>query len=308
MGSAAAEGGGNVQRAGRTALLAAVMTVGLIAYGAWVRASGSGLGCPDWPLCQGAIVPGLEGDTAIEFGHRVFAGLTLLAVLAAAAMAFAARRGDPGLARILSAALVVMLLQAGLGGATVLTELHGMVRLAHLAFAFSALTLLTFGALRGLGAAPSPSPGLKRATLLAAGGAIVVLAGGAIVGSGTAAGCPALPLCDDRSTVTASGLHELHRAVWALLLLGLIATGAGMARRRRLGGPAATALATALNHGALALLALQGTLGVLMILDFRTAPIAEHLRIAHVTVAALFWWALSAAWWLAYETRRQRGA
>ena len=307
MGSAAGEGGGNLRRAGQTALLAAVMTVGLIAYGSWVRTSGSGLGCPDWPLCKGAIVPGLEGDTAIEFGHRVFAGLTLLAALAAAAMAFAARRADPGLARILGAALVVMLLQAGLGGATVLTELHGMVRLAHLTFAFSALALLTFGALRGLGAAPSPSPGLTRATLLAAGGAVMVLVGGAIVGSGTAAACPALPLCDDRSTLTASGLHELHRTAAALLLLGLIATGAGMARTRRLGGPAATALATGLNHGALALLVLQGTLGVLMVLDFRAAPFSEHQRIAHVALAALFWWALSAAWWLAYEARRRQG-
>ena len=57
-----------VRNAGRLALLAAVLTVGLIAYGSWVRVSGSGLGCPDWPLCEGGIVPELEGDTAIEFG------------------------------------------------------------------------------------------------------------------------------------------------------------------------------------------------------------------------------------------------
>lgn len=299
----ATEDARRARRAGQAALLAAVMTVGLIAYGAWVRASGSGLGCPDWPLCEGAIVPGLEGDTAIEFGHRVFAGLTLLVVLAAAAVAFAGRRSDAVLARVLGAALVVMLLQAGLGGATVLTELHGMVRLAHLTFAFSALSLLTFGALRGLGAAPSASPGLRRATLLALGGAVMVLGGGAIVGSGTGAGCPALPLCDERSSLTATGFHELHRAVGAALLLGLIATGAGIARRRRLGGVAATGFATALNHGAMTLLLAQGLLGVLMVLDFRTAPFSEHLRIAHVALAALLWWALSASWWLAYEAR-----
>ena len=305
MGSSATENATLARRAGQAALLAALMTVGLIAYGSWVRVSGSGLGCPDWPLCHGAVVPGLEGDTAIEFGHRVFAGLTLLTVLAAAAIAFAGRRSDAVLARVLGAALVVMLAQAGLGGATVLTELHGMVRLAHLAFAFSALSLLTFGALRGLDAAPSPSPGLTRATLLAVGGAVMVLGGGAIVGSGTSAACPALPLCDARSSLTASGFHELHRAVGAVLLLALAATGSGMARRRRLGGAAATRLATVLNHGALLLLLAQGLLGVLMVLDFRAAPFSEHLRIAHVALASLLWWALSASWWLAYEARRR---
>ena len=305
MGNSAGEDARLARRAGQAALLAVLLTVGLIAYGSWVRVSGSGLGCPDWPLCEGMVVPGLEGDTAIEFGHRVFAGLTLLVVLAAAALAYAGRRSDVVLARVLGAALVVMLAQAGLGGATVLTELHGMVRLAHLAFAFSALSLLTFGALRGLGAAPSPSPGLTRATLLALGGVVVVLGGGAIVGTGTGAACPALPLCDARSSLTASGLHELHRAVGAALLLALAATGSGMARRRRLGGPAATRLATALNHGALTLLLAQGLLGVLMVFDFRVAPFSEHLRIAHVALAALLWWALSASWWLAFEARRR---
>ncbi|MCH8199947.1 MAG: COX15/CtaA family protein, partial [Chloroflexi bacterium] len=48
-----------LRRAGWLALGAAVLTVGLITYGSWVRTSGSGLGCPDWPLCEGAIVPEL---------------------------------------------------------------------------------------------------------------------------------------------------------------------------------------------------------------------------------------------------------
>ena len=70
----------NVRRAGWLALVAAVLTLGLIAYGSWVRVSGSGLGCPDWPLCEGVLVPEIEGATAIEFGHRVYAGITMLLV------------------------------------------------------------------------------------------------------------------------------------------------------------------------------------------------------------------------------------
>ena len=72
-----------VRRAGQWAAAAAVLTIGLIAYGSWVRATGSGLGCPDWPLCEGVVVPELEGATAIEFGHRVYAGVTMLAVVVA---------------------------------------------------------------------------------------------------------------------------------------------------------------------------------------------------------------------------------
>ena len=134
-----------MRRAGYWALSAAVLTIGLITYGAWVRVSGAGLGCPDWPLCEGVVVPKLEGATAIEFGHRVYAGVTMLAAALAAWHAFRARAADPRTARLLLGALVAILAQAGLGGATVLTELHGMVRLAHLTFSLLTLALLTVG-------------------------------------------------------------------------------------------------------------------------------------------------------------------
>ena len=144
----------HLRRAGQWAMGAAVLTIGLITYGAWVRVSGAGLGCPDWPLCEGAIVPELEGATAIEFGHRVYAGVTMLATALAAWYAFRARAVDPRTNRLLLGALAAILAQAGLGGATVLTELHGMVRLAHLTFSLLTLALLTIGALQALGLDP----------------------------------------------------------------------------------------------------------------------------------------------------------
>ena len=41
----------------KTALAALMATMLLIAVGAVVRASGAGLGCPDWPKCWGAMWP-----------------------------------------------------------------------------------------------------------------------------------------------------------------------------------------------------------------------------------------------------------
>src|SRR5438045_3427313 len=45
------------QWAHRAAVLAAVAAYTLIVIGGLVRASSSGLGCPDWPLCHGQPFP-----------------------------------------------------------------------------------------------------------------------------------------------------------------------------------------------------------------------------------------------------------
>jgi len=51
--------------------------------GALVTNTGSGDGCgTDWPLCNGALVPELEGATLIAFIHRVAAALFLALAIA----------------------------------------------------------------------------------------------------------------------------------------------------------------------------------------------------------------------------------
>lgn len=50
----------------RLALVAFITVEVLIFVGAVVRATGSGLGCPDWPFCYGCLVPPTSAD-AIDF-------------------------------------------------------------------------------------------------------------------------------------------------------------------------------------------------------------------------------------------------
>ena len=58
-------------------------TVGVILWGAFVRASRSGAGCgAHWPLCNGVVIPRDPSlETIIEFSHRLTSGLALVAVV-----------------------------------------------------------------------------------------------------------------------------------------------------------------------------------------------------------------------------------
>ncbi len=59
-----------------------VVNIGVIVFGAFVRATGSGAGCgASWPGCNGQLIPSdLEGARAIEFTHRATSGLALIMV------------------------------------------------------------------------------------------------------------------------------------------------------------------------------------------------------------------------------------
>jgi len=100
-----------------------VFNMGVIAMGAVVRATGSGAGCgPSWPTCQGVLVPGLEGATAIEFTHRAMSGVALVLVFA---LFVGVRRltpsGHPGRAGALLS-LVAIVGEALIGALIVLAE------------------------------------------------------------------------------------------------------------------------------------------------------------------------------------------
>lgn len=100
------------------AWLALAYDIGVILWGAVVRATGSGNGCGDhWPLCQGQVIPhAAQIATVIEFAHRLTSGLAVLFV--AGLVYFAFRWYDKGhLARRYAVAALFFTLTEGLLGA-----------------------------------------------------------------------------------------------------------------------------------------------------------------------------------------------
>jgi cytochrome c oxidase assembly protein subunit 15 len=123
--------------------LAALFVV--IASGAVVRLTASGLGCENWPRCGETTLPRHTGETGyhafVEFGNRLIA---LLAIAGAATAAFAARRVSglpPWIRRGWAGVALLILAQIPLGGLTVLLDLHPLLVMTHFALALVALGL-----------------------------------------------------------------------------------------------------------------------------------------------------------------------
>src|ERR1035437_9962528 len=98
--------------------------VGVVLWGAFVRATGSGAGCGNhWPLCNGTATPGSpSAATIIEFTHRVTSGLDLALVALLVVWAFRRfpRQHPVRLGATLSALFLIT--EALVGAALVLLE------------------------------------------------------------------------------------------------------------------------------------------------------------------------------------------
>jgi heme a synthase len=149
-----------------------------IASGAFVRLTGSGLGCPDWPLCKGQPVPPFNYHPVIEFSNRAIA---LAGILAALLTYLSARRVADRTARRLAGGVAFLTLgQIPLGAVTVLFDLNPLLVMSHFLVAVTATGLATVLVARMSAGAAAPVP--RRLAWLACAS---VVAAFALIVSGT---------------------------------------------------------------------------------------------------------------------------
>jgi protoheme IX farnesyltransferase len=192
----------------------------VVVWGGVVRVTGSGLGCPDWPLCHGQFLPSLDPSTRIEWFHRFLAiagGVTVAAVVLWSLVVYRADR------RVLTLAVIAAILyplQAVLGAITVVLELPPEWVTVHLANAELLLATLTILAVvvRWPNVGRTQTAGWTWLAVAAAVGTFVLLVSGAYVrGADATAACPNWPLCGDVAfpSLGAPAIAMLHRYVAA---------------------------------------------------------------------------------------------
>src|SRR3954447_22816729 len=104
------------------------MLVLIVASGATVRVTGSGLGCEHWPGCTPTRFTPKGYHSYVEFGNRVVAALTVVATLVLAVASIVARRSRALAWTVFAGTLA----QAPLGAITIHYDLNPYLVLVHL--------------------------------------------------------------------------------------------------------------------------------------------------------------------------------
>lgn len=279
---------------------AALAVLALIVFtGAAVRLTGSGLGCPDWPKCQGnALTPELNVHGLIEFGNRVLTGVVGLPCLLAFLFAFRRRPYRRDLVRISAILPLGVLGQAVIGGMSVWYGLAPGWVMAHYSLSMVLLVAavaLVWRAHHLPGERPRSTDrrGVWAVRLLAPLGFVAIVAGTVATAAGPHAGGSGTG--DDVVRLDWRGLETLD---WAIkghariaALLGVAVVGVWWLVRRRGADPQTM---RALTVTAL-LVAAQGVIGTAQYL----LELPAEMVWAHVVLATLTWitivWAVAAA-------------
>ena len=166
----------------RLILFATFLTLCVVVFGAYVRLTDAGLGCPDWPGCFGTLtVPeseaaimeaqGLYPGSIVEIGkawremiHRYLAGILGLLILLISFVSYKIRLELKVSLILPFAILALVIFQATLGMWTVTELLKPAIVTAHLMGGMTILALLTYLTHRHLGAISNTiiiDPGIK---------------------------------------------------------------------------------------------------------------------------------------------------
>ena len=272
--------------AARVALAA---NVGIVLTGGLVRITGSGLGCPDWPRCDGdSFVPtaGVSDGwhAAIEFGNRLLTFAVLAAALGVLWELRRAARTGPVPRVVTRTAWVLpvgVLVQALIGGVTVLTGLHWwtvsvhfMASMVLIGVAVVLVDLVRTDASDPAEVEPAPRGPARAGTAVTGVAFVVLLLGTFVTAAGPHGGDAAAP----RLPVDLRLLAIAHAdGVW--LLLGL--TVATLLVARHAGQPRLARALTVL----LGISVAQGGVGYLQY----ALGIPEGLVSLHLLGATLVW-------------------
>ena len=284
----------------RVALATTLLTLILIVLGTYVRATRSGLGCPDWPTCHGGVIPPNSRHAIIEYLHRFVGSTVGLLVIATAVLAWKRYRHVNFIVWTSIIAIPLVGFQGVLGAITVYRELPPEIVATHLVFAMIVLGFEmavyiamyledpAHGArLESLSKA-SQLPG-KLAAASIAWLAAVMWIGGYMAESGSSTACVGWPLCnggvlpanDDQEIV-----HMIHRYLAGLLVFLIVPFVVVSWRRRReifWAGPVAVAGGVFFSA--------QVMVGALNVW-YAFPPL---LTVSHTALAACVWFTLAIA-------------
>jgi len=281
-----------------------VTTLLLVTIGVVVRATGSGVACPDWPLCYGNILPPLNDPNAwIEWTHRTVAAAIGFLILGLAVFAVRDHRDRPAILWGSLGAVALVGFQAWLGRETVRLGNSGPSVTAHLATAMALLGLLVFLLVRSLFPARIGGRGSSQrftllATLAAAAVYVLLLFGSNVTAASAALVFPDWPLMGGSLVpplTEATSVHVLHR--WAAVIVGLIVAAlvivAWRTQRRH---PALWRLAVIVA----VLYPIQALIGGAQVLT----RLAEWTQTLHVALGALIWASTAGLAFASYYTAR----
>src|SRR6266704_1978678 len=155
----------------RLALCTTAITYLLILVCGLVRASGAGLGCPDWPRCFGSWVPpasaaelppqferSLFNPTLMwtEYLNRLLGVTVGFLIFATFISAWRHHRREPRIFWTTVAALLLTGFQGWLGGRVVANELSAWIVTVHLIVALVIVQLLLYATVRAWSKASEP--------------------------------------------------------------------------------------------------------------------------------------------------------
>jgi len=283
-------------------LTAFISVLILMTMGSIVRVTGNGLGCPDWPLCYGQVVPPFYASAWIEFSHRLLGALASVQIVGLAVWARRAHRHEPWIVVPATAAVVMLVGQIAVGGLHVIFELPLQTGWIHTAVAMMIAALVAaqvtaaHPAARELSARTAAVVARDRGlpvaiATTAAATYLLILTGSYVTRTGASLACPAFPHCGAETSdilfPELINIQMLHRFV----AFGVALTTCVMlwrlvrAARQERGLRAATFALTLL-------IAVQFGLGISNVL----LRLPMWSRSLHLLVAAMLWAGLVMLW------------